>query len=105
MPRILQGQALRDLATSAVDISDGLLSDLGHILRASRVGARLNIDAIPLSSALLDGFDKPQALRWALNGGEDYELCFTVPEVNCGALAVALDHLGTGVSLYRADSP
>ncbi len=94
VPRILQGQALRDLATSAIDISDGLLSDLGHVLKASRVGARINTEAIPLSVALLEGFEPSQALRWALNGGEDYELCFTVPEVNRGALAVALDHLG-----------
>ncbi|WP_294911156.1 thiamine-phosphate kinase [Tatumella sp. UBA2305] len=96
VPRILQGQALRDLATAAIDISDGLLSDLGHVLKASRVGARINTEAIPLSSALLEGFEPSQALRWALNGGEDYELCFTVPEVNRGALAVALDHLGVG---------
>ena len=94
VPRILQGQALRDLATSAIDISDGLLSDLGHVLKASRVGARINTEAIPLSVALLEGFEPSQALRWALNGGEDYELCFTVPEVNRGAVAVALAHLG-----------
>lgn len=94
MPRVLQGQALRNLATAAIDISDGLLSDLGHILTASRVGARLNLDALPLSSALRDHFDAEQALNWALSGGEDYELCFTVPEVNRGALDVALGHLG-----------
>jgi len=94
MPRVLQGQALRNLATAAIDISDGLLSDLGHILTASRVGARINLDALPLSSALRDHFDAEQALNWALSGGEDYELCFTVPEVNRGALDVALGHLG-----------
>lgn len=94
VPRILQGQALRGLATAAIDISDGLLADLGHLLTASRVGARVNIDALPFSPALLEGFGKAQATRWALSGGEDYELCFTVPEINRGALAVALDHLG-----------
>ncbi len=96
VPRILQGQALRDLASSAIDISDGLISDLRHLLQASRVGARVNTEALPLSPALLEGFGRPQAVRWALSGGEDYELCFTVPEVNRGALAVALDHLGVG---------
>ncbi|MEQ4585660.1 MAG: AIR synthase-related protein, partial [Pantoea agglomerans] len=94
MPRILQGQALRSLASSAVDLSDGLISDLGHVLKASGCGARLNLDALPLSAALRDHFDPEQVLRWALSGGEDYELCFTVPEVNRGALDVALGHLG-----------
>ena len=94
MPRILQGQALRNLASAAIDISDGLVSDLGHILKASECGARVNLDALPLSTVLRDHFDSEQALRWALSGGEDYELCFTVPEINRGALDVALGHLG-----------
>ena len=94
MPRILQGQALRDLASSAIDISDGLISDLGHILKASDCGARINLDALPLSPVLVDNIEMQQALRWALTGGEDYELCFTVPEINRGALDMALGHLG-----------
>lgn len=93
-PRVLQGQGLRDLASAAIDISDGLISDLGHILKASECGARINLDSIPLSSALSAQTDPEQALRWALSGGEDYELCFTVPEINRGALDVALGHLG-----------
>ena len=94
MPRVLQGQALRDLATSAIDLSDGLISDLGHILKASGCGARIDLDAMPYSDAVLRQVDSEQALRWALAGGEDYELCFTVPELNRGALDVALGHLG-----------
>ncbi|MBY4838020.1 thiamine-phosphate kinase [Pantoea sp. DY-5] len=94
MPRVLQGQALRGLATSAIDISDGLISDLGHVLTASRVGARINLDALPLSAALRDHFEPELVLKWALSGGEDYELCFTVPEVNRGAIDVALGHFG-----------
>ncbi len=117
-PRILQGQALRDLATSAIDISDGLISDLQHILTASGRGARLDLDALPLSESLLASVDKEQALKWALTGGEDYELCFTVPEINRGALDVALSHLGVdftcigqiaplseGIKLLRAGEP
>lgn len=82
------------MASSAIDLSDGLISDLGHILKASGCGARINLDALPLSSALRDHFEPEQVLRWALSGGEDYELCFTVPEVHRGALDVALGHLG-----------
>ncbi|MEI2266548.1 thiamine-phosphate kinase [Erwinia sp. CGal63] len=94
MPRILQGQALRDLASAAIDISDGLISDLGHILQASGCGARLNLDALPLSGVMQSHFTPEQAINWALSGGEDYELCFTVPEINRGALDVALGHYG-----------
>lgn len=93
-PRILQGQALRDLASAAIDLSDGLISDLGHIVNASGCGARVNVEALPYSTALSQHVEPEQALRWALAGGEDYELCFTVPEINRGALDVALGNLG-----------
>ncbi|MDM2752573.1 MULTISPECIES: thiamine-phosphate kinase [unclassified Citrobacter] len=93
-PRILQGQALRDLASAAIDLSDGLISDLGHIVNASGCGARVNVDVLPYSTALSQHVEPEQALRWALSGGEDYELCFTVPEINRGALDVALGNLG-----------
>ena len=94
LPRVLQGQALRDLANAAIDLSDGLISDLGHILKASSCGARVDLDAMPFSDAMLRQVEPEQALRWALSGGEDYELCFTVPELNRGALDVALANLG-----------
>ncbi|MFU0964565.1 thiamine-phosphate kinase [Kluyvera ascorbata] len=94
-PRVLQGQALRDLASSAIDLSDGLISDLGHILKASGVGARVELDMLPYSGAMLRHVTSEQACRYALSGGEDYELCFTVPELNRGALEVALGQLGT----------
>lgn len=93
-PRLLHGQALRDLASSAIDLSDGLISDLGHILKASGCGARLDLDLLPYSAALKVNVSPEQALEWALAGGEDYELCFTVPELNRGALDVAIGHLG-----------
>ncbi len=84
-PRVREGIALRDIAHSAVDISDGLLADLGHILVASSAGAEIYLDRIPISSVYRSqlkqiGWDK------ALAGGEDYELCFTVPEKNRQAL-------------------
>lgn len=93
-PRLLHGQALRDLASSAIDLSDGLISDLGHILTASRCGARVYLDALPYSAAMQRGVEPQQALRWALTGGEDYELCFTVPELNRGAIDVAIGQSG-----------
>lgn len=93
-PRILQGQALRDLASAAIDLSDGLISDLGHIVKASACGARVDLDALPWSDAMTRHVEPEQALRWALSGGEDYELCFTVPELNRGALEVAMGQLG-----------
>ncbi|MGM3175000.1 thiamine-phosphate kinase [Dickeya lacustris] len=95
-PRILYGQALRDLASAAIDLSDGLASDLRHILNASDCGARIHLDALPYSEALLRHSSLAQRRQWALGGGEDYELCFTVPEVNRGALDVAIGHLGAG---------
>lgn len=104
-PRVLQGQALRDLATSAIDLSDGLISDLKHILKASDCGARLDLDAIPLSDAMKKIADPEQALKWALTGGEDYELCFTVPEINRGALDVALSHLGVDFTCVGQIAP
>lgn len=93
-PRLLHGQALRNLASAAIDLSDGLISDLGHILHASRCGARLDLDLLPYSQAMQRHVEPEQALHWALSGGEDYELCFTVPELNRGALDVAIAQLG-----------
>lgn len=93
-PRILHGQALRDLASSAIDLSDGLISDLGHILKASKCGARVDLDALPYSEAIKANVGAELALQWALSGGEDYELCFSVPEINRGALDVAIGNLG-----------
>ncbi|MCP5158989.1 MAG: thiamine-phosphate kinase [Gammaproteobacteria bacterium] len=78
-PRIAQGLALRGLASAAIDLSDGLAQDLGHILERSGVGARLAVDQLPLSPALAASLDPEAALGMALAGGDDYELCFTAP--------------------------
>ena len=93
-PRVLAGQSLRTLASSAIDLSDGFMSDVGHILKASGVGAIVDVDAIPLSVALRESVSHEQALSYALTGGEDYELLFTVPEAQKGALETALSHAG-----------
>lgn len=76
--RVEVGEQLRDLATSAIDISDGLAADLSHILNASRVGAVIYANRLPLSSALSQSVSATEALTLALGGGDDYELCFTV---------------------------
>ena len=69
---------MRGLASSCIDVSDGLLADLGHICAASQVAARIDSAQLPLSSALR-ALPAERALRHALVGGDDYELCFTVP--------------------------
>lgn len=76
-PRVAQGLALRGQATACIDVSDGLLADLGHICAASNVGAELDADALPASSALLRLFDADARRALQLSGGDDYELCFT----------------------------
>lgn len=78
-PRLKIGQALHGIASSAIDISDGLMADLGHILTASHVGATLQLENLPLSNILHDHLSLEQAWYFALSAGDDYELCFTVP--------------------------
>jgi thiamine-monophosphate kinase len=74
-PQIELGMALREIASSAIDISDGLLADLDHIAKASHKGAIIDIDNLPLSEAVRL---QPDAIDIALTSGDDYELCFTV---------------------------
>lgn len=81
-PRIVEGQLLLGIANSAIDISDGLMADLGHICRASGVGAKIDLERVPVSEALTKLASKEQVIKWALSGGDDYELCFTVPADN-----------------------
>ena len=77
-PRIKTGLEIRDIATSCIDISDGLFIDLSHILRCSKVGAEVKLQDIPYSSTLRK-LNKDLAIDLALTGGDDYELCFTIP--------------------------
>jgi thiamine-monophosphate kinase len=99
-PRVALGQALRGIASAAIDVSDGLLGDLGHILRQSGVGAMVDAD---VASSLVatksyyerasGQFDTQPALadwrRWALAGGDDYELLFSAPPSAEAAVAAA----------------
>lgn len=78
-PRVELGLALREIAHSAIDISDGLLADLGHILKASDVGAEIDMPAVPRSEILARHIHKAPVQTLLLAGGDDYELCFTAP--------------------------
>jgi len=86
-PRLALGQQLLEHgATAAIDVSDGLLADVGHIAHASGVEIVVDSKSLPLSDALFKFPDLKQALTWALTGGDDYELCFCLP---AGAIAPA----------------
>lgn len=80
-PRVALGQGLVGLASAAIDVSDGLLADLGHLLSASDCGATIWPDRMPVSPAL-QAMPAGQVLDCQLNGGDDYELCFTLPAEN-----------------------
>jgi thiamine-monophosphate kinase len=79
-PRTALGLALRGIATSCIDVSDGLLADLGHILKASNCGASIDLEKIPCIDLLKNNLDNPQFQAYMLAGGDDYELCFTAPK-------------------------
>ncbi len=78
--RIAAGHVLRHAATSAIDVSDGLMQDLAHILKASDVSAELFVDKLPISPSVKSMLPEDKAIELALIGGEDYELLFTLPE-------------------------
>ena len=78
-PRLALGESLRGIASAAIDVSDGLCQDLGHVLEASGAGARVDSRLLPLSRALLEVVGDDEARRIALSAGDDYELLFTVP--------------------------
>ncbi len=102
--RLALGQALRDCATACIDISDGLLSDAAHIASAS--GVKLEIDSalLPLSETLRSSADLDQSLDWALAGGDDYELLFTLPDnmpLPAGCKEMGRVVAGSGISCDR----
>jgi thiamine-monophosphate kinase len=97
MPRVALGIALRGVATSAIDVSDGLLGDLAHVLRRSGVGAMVEVDAVPRSATL-----RSQSLEWqrlcTLAGGDDYELVFTAPPGHAAAVRDAASRAGVAAT-------
>ena len=104
VPRLALGRALVGIAHAAIDVSDGLLQDLGHVLAASGCGADLSLDAVPMPTAL---HLLAQADRWhlALAGGDDYELCFTSPAAHrddVARIAAAVDTPVTRIGVVTA---
>lgn len=104
VPRVALGQALRGIASSAVDVSDGLLGDLGHVLRRSQVGATIwAASALPLLAARaqadgVSGLPEATQLEFVLAGGDDYELVFTAPAAQRAAVAAAAAASATPVT-------
>jgi len=94
MPRIETGLALSGVAHACIDISDGLASDLGHILEQSRVGACIDWDALPLSDAVLAYIEETDDWSMPLVAGDDYELCFTVSPENTTRLPAGCRKIG-----------
>lgn len=113
IPRIYEGIYLKKIANSAIDISDGLIADLGHILKKSQCGANINLNKLPISPILINNFKHQDYLNWALNIGEDYELCFTIPKkkinqlhkfmkkfsINCTCIG-HITSMNTGLNLF-----
>ena len=97
-PRVELGIALRGIASSAIDISDGLLADLGHILERSQVGARLEFAALPTLPVVQAYLHEKVARDCVLAGGDDYELCFTAQTGKRDAVLAAAESAGVAVT-------
>jgi thiamine-monophosphate kinase len=114
-PRVAAGAALRDVASACIDVSDGLLADLGHVAARSGVGIEVDALELPASSALLALFDASERLALQASGGDDYELAFTMSparaadllrdlaRIGCGATRIGRVVAGAGVRLLDAD--
>jgi len=96
-PRIALGLALRGVASAAMDVSDGIAGDLRHLLAASRCGATIQVDALPVSAAVRD---LPIEIRrqFAFAGGDDYELLFTAPPTAAPHLQALFPKLGVKIT-------
>jgi thiamine-monophosphate kinase len=97
-PRIAAGLALRGIASACIDVSDGLLADLGHVCMASGVGAGIDADPLPISPQQAALFDARNCRGLANSGGDDYELCFTAPSTREREIVEALAPAGYGVT-------
>ncbi|MCP4395071.1 MAG: thiamine-phosphate kinase [Alphaproteobacteria bacterium] len=99
LPRVTLGQRLGDVANACVDISDGLCADIGHICTASRVGAIIDANAIPISPAASVVISQyPDLFSDVLSGGDDYELAFTVPQHKTSIVEYACKDMGLPVT-------
>jgi thiamine-monophosphate kinase len=96
-PRVELGCSLAGVATSMLDLSDGLSSDLMHILEQSATGAHIELEQIPYSRSLFE-LDLFNRFNFAVSGGDDYELCFTVPPEKRNALKEIAEKLGISVT-------
>lgn len=98
-PRVALGGGLRGLASSAIDISDGLLADLGHLLEANNLGAEVQLTALPLSRPVAAWITNQRDWALPLTGGDDYELCFTVPKLKLPTVLALADGLDCPVTV------
>jgi thiamine-monophosphate kinase len=98
-PQVESGQALLGIANACIDISDGLVGDLGHILQQSQVGACLDWEALPLSTEVLTYIEDTGDWAMPLTAGDDYELCFTVSPDKVQNLAIPHTKIGVIESL------
>jgi thiamine-monophosphate kinase len=101
VPRVALGQRLRGIATSAIDVSDGLAGDLGHLLERSGVAATVQWGSIPRSDAV-QGLDAPMQQHCVFAGGDDYELLFTAPPSAADAVGAAAQAAGVSVTRIGA---
>jgi thiamine-monophosphate kinase len=101
-PRVALGAALAGIARAAIDVSDGLAADLGHICERSGCGARVDLAALPLSRALRASHAAAAARELALHGGDDYELCFCVAPADRERALAAAAAAGTPITVIGA---
>lgn len=97
-PRAALGLALCSIATSCIDVSDGLLADLGHILKASHCGATLDLEKIPCIEYFKNDLDNAEIQQMLLAGGDDYELCFTAPKSKCEEINLLSKQLNLAIT-------
>ena len=97
-PRIAAGVVLRGVASACIDVSDGLLADLGHVAARSGVGIEITAATLPASSALLQSVEEPLRLALQATGGDDYELAFTLAPEHAAAVANDLARIGCGAT-------
>lgn len=98
VPLVELGRRLRGVASSAIDVSDGLVADLGHILERSALGAEVWLDKLPRSKALAECVDASLARECLLGGGDDYELLFTAPQERRAAILTLATEMGLSLT-------